>query len=151
MKKASVIGPSSCKKDVYSFAYNTGKLLATMGIAVISGGKSGSMEAVFKGAKYANGITIGILPESDEHMANAYTDIALPTGLGSMRNFLVILAGDFIVCTGMSSGTLMELAIAKKLQKKVFTRTTEECTDWGEPVRNMDELARKIRSFYDRN
>ena len=55
-------------------AEEVGRLLAERGAVVVSGGLSGVMEAVSRGAKSAGGLVIGILPGFDKRDANEYVD-----------------------------------------------------------------------------
>src|SRR5258705_11184202 len=71
-----------------------GKLLAERGAVVVTGGLSGVMEAVSRGAKNAGGLGIGILPGVDKRDANPYVAAAITTGMGWMRNPLVVPAAD---------------------------------------------------------
>ena len=77
------------------------------------------MEAVCKGAKKGGGITIGILPNADHEHANQYVDIAIPTGLGHRRNFLVVMSCQCIIAIGGHWGTLNELSFGFILKKPV--------------------------------
>ena len=70
------------------------------------------MEAACRGAKTHGGLTIGILPSNSKEDANPHVDIALPTGLGYARNFLVAKSSDAVIAIGGAAGTLSELAIA---------------------------------------
>ena len=54
------------------------------------GGRSGVMEAVCRGAKSEGGTTIGLLPGTERATENDHVDIALPTGMGEMRNMLIV-------------------------------------------------------------
>ena len=74
-----------------------GRLLAQHGAVVVSGGLSGVMEAVSRGAQQAGGLVIGILPGFDKRDANRYVDVALTTGMGWMRNTLTVLAADAVI------------------------------------------------------
>jgi uncharacterized protein (TIGR00725 family) len=78
------------------------------------------MEAASRGAKEAGGLTVGILPGFDRSDANAYLDVALPTGLGEMRNGLVARAGQAVVAIGGAWGTLAEIAFARAAGTPVF-------------------------------
>jgi uncharacterized protein (TIGR00725 family) len=77
------------------------------------------MEAACRGAKEARGTTVGILPGTDRNAANAFVDIAIPTGLGEARNALVVRAADALVAVGGGYGTLSEIALALKAGKRV--------------------------------
>src|SRR6267378_3550788 len=77
-----------------------GKLLAQRGAVVVTGGLSGVMEAVSRGAKNAGGLVIGILPGFDKRDANDYVDVAITTGMGWMRNTLVVRAADTVIMEG---------------------------------------------------
>jgi len=114
MKKISVIGCSSIEKgsQTYEIAYQVGKYIAAGNAALICGGLSGVMEAACKGAKDNGGLTIGILPTTDEETANEWVDIKLPTGLGYARNALVILASHAVIAIDGAEGTLSEIGYA---------------------------------------
>jgi hypothetical protein len=43
---------------------------------------------------------------------NPYLTVAIPTGLGELRNALVVRAADAVVAVGGSWGTLSEVALA---------------------------------------
>ena len=80
-----VVGASSAEGRTISVAEEVGRLLAARGVIVVCGGLGGVMEAACVGAKSAGGITVGILPGLDRNEANAWVDIAIPTGLGEAR------------------------------------------------------------------
>ena len=84
------------------------------------------MEAACRGAKQVGGTTVGILPGSDRSAANPYVDVALPTGLGEVRNALVVRAADVLVAIGGGHGTLSEIALALKAGKRVIGLDTWE-------------------------
>ena len=101
-------------------AEDAGKLLAEAGAIVVTGGRGGVMEAACRGAKAGGGQTVGILPGLDRSDANAFVDIALPTGLGELRNGLVARAAEAVVAVGGAWGTLAEIAFARAAGKPVF-------------------------------
>ncbi|MBA3797052.1 MAG: TIGR00725 family protein, partial [Chloroflexi bacterium] len=96
-----------------------GRLIAERRAALVSGGTTGVMEAASRGAKEAGGLTIGILPGLDRAAANAWVDVALPTGLGTARNLIDARGCDALVMIGGGAGTLMELAIAYQVGRPV--------------------------------
>jgi len=123
MNKAyvSVIGSSSnVSEEVYEKAVKIGKLLAKNGVIVITGGRTGVMEAVCKGVKEGGGVTVGILPGFTRDEANKYVDIAIPTGLGYARNALNVLAGDVVIAIAGGPGTLSEIGLALAYEKPVI-------------------------------
>ena len=55
---------------------------------------------------------VGILPGSDRREANEWVRLALPTGMGELRNGLIVRAADAVVAVGGAYGTLSEIALA---------------------------------------
>jgi uncharacterized protein (TIGR00725 family) len=77
------------------------------------------MEAACRGARSRRGHTLGILPGDDREAANGWVEIAVATGLGELRNGLVVRAADALVAVGGGHGTLSEIALALKLGRPV--------------------------------
>jgi uncharacterized protein (TIGR00725 family) len=100
-------------------AEEVGRLLAEAGAIVVTGGRTGVMEAASKGACEAGGTTLGILPGADRSEANEWVAVAVPTGMGEARNALVVRAADGLVAVGGAWGTLSEIALARKTGKPV--------------------------------
>jgi hypothetical protein len=90
-------------------AEKIGKLVAQKDGVIVCGGHGGVMEAVCRGAKSENGITVGILPYG-KNEANKYIDIAIPTQIGNIRNYLVSSTGDVTIAICGRWGTLNEIA-----------------------------------------
>ena len=122
----AVIGASAPTPGQLEEAYAAGRRLAELGAVVVTGGRGGVMEAACRGVKETGGRTIGILPGFDRSDANAFVDVAIPTGLGEMRNALVARAGQAVVAVGGSWGTLAEIAFARAAGKDVFGVDTWE-------------------------
>ena len=114
-----------------------GRALAERGAAVVCGGLGGVMEAACRGAKSAGGTTVGILPGFDRRDANAWVDVAIPTGLGEARNALVIRAADALIAVGGEWGTLSEIALGLKAGKRVVGLGTWELARGGAPVEGV--------------
>lgn len=113
MHTIGVIGPGeSARPEDLIAAERIGGLLAEAGCVIVTGGLSGVMEAASRGAASAGGTVVGLLPGSDRAAANPFVTIALPTGLGELRNGLIIRASDAVICIGGSWGTLSEVALA---------------------------------------
>lgn len=112
-------------------AFELGKLIAQKGWVTLSGGRSvGVMDAVSKGAKSANGLTIGLLPISDNSKTSEHVDVAILTGMGSARNNIEILSCDalVVVAESMGSGTASEIALALKVKKRVILLSPDVTT-----------------------
>lgn len=98
--------------ELEKIAYETGVEVARSGAALITGGLGGVMKAASHGAKDANGLVIGIIPQNDSSFANEYCDIVIPSGMGLARDFLTALSGDGVIIIGGGSGTLSEACAA---------------------------------------
>ena len=113
------MGAGTATDPLRRVAEETGRLLAQAGAIVVTGGRTGVMEAASKGAREAGGLTLGILPGSDRSEANPYVQVAVPTGMGEARNALVVRAADGVIAIGGEWGTLSEIALARKGGKPV--------------------------------
>ena len=117
----SVIGGSDSSSSNLDLAERVGAEIAKRGAILACGGLGGVMEAACRGAKNAGGQTLGILPSDVKEHANEFVDIAIPTGLGYARNFLVAKTGDAVIAIDGSAGTLSEIAIAWFSNKPVIS------------------------------
>jgi uncharacterized protein (TIGR00725 family) len=133
----AVAGSGSASGDELRAAEAVGRALAARGAIVVSGGLGGAMEASCRGAKAGGGTTVGILPGSDRADANAYVDVAIPTGLGEGRNTLVVRAADAVIAVGGGWGTLSEIALALRAGKPVVGLETWEVARGGRPVEGV--------------
>jgi len=85
----------------------------------VCGGLGGVMAAAARGAQTNGGTTVGILPGDDPGDANTYISIPLATGLGEMRNFLIVRTVQALIAIGGGVGTLSEIALAQRIGKPV--------------------------------
>jgi uncharacterized protein (TIGR00725 family) len=106
----AVVGPGEATPEEQAHAEEVGQLLAARGAVVVCGGLGGVMGAVSRGAASAGGAVIGILPGSDRGAANEHVTVAIATGMGEMRNALVVRAADAVIAVGGAYGTLSEIA-----------------------------------------
>ncbi len=116
----AVIGGHRCSATEAELAEAVGRGLAQAGAAVLCGGLGGVMEAAARGARAAGGLTIGILPGDDPAAANRYVDIPLATGMGEMRNALIVRAAGAVIAIGGGWGTLSEIALARRIGRPVI-------------------------------
>jgi uncharacterized protein (TIGR00725 family) len=116
---AGVLPPATEK-----LAVDVGRLAIDAGFRVVTGGLSGVMEAVSRGARssssWREGDILGILPGYDRRAANPYVDIVVPTGMQIGRNIIVAAMADVVVVIGGGAGTLSEIAIAWQLDKPII-------------------------------
>jgi uncharacterized protein (TIGR00725 family) len=111
----AVVGPGTDATEAQcALAEEVGARLAEAGAIVVTGGLGGVMEAACRGARSRRGTTVGLLPGLDRGAANGWVDVAIPTGLGELRNGLVVRAADALVAVGGGAGTLSEIALAVK-------------------------------------
>ena len=126
-----VIGAGEPDPATEKTAEEIGRLLAEGGAVLVCGGLGGVMEAACKGAKSAGGTTIGILPGPDRRHGNPYLDVALPTGMGEMRNALIVRASDAVIAVAGEFGTLSEIAFALKTGVPVIGIDTWDLSKHG--------------------
>jgi uncharacterized protein (TIGR00725 family) len=121
-----VVGPGEASASEAAVAEEVGGLLAEGGAVVVCGGLGGVMEAACRGAKSKLGLTVGLLPGLDRSAANGWVDVAVATGLGELRNGLIVRASDALVAVGGGAGTLSEIAFALKVGRPVIGIGTYE-------------------------
>jgi uncharacterized protein (TIGR00725 family) len=134
----AVVGASVADDDLYATAREVGRLLGEQDAVLLSGGYGGVMEASCRGAKEAGGTTVGILSSSDRNDANEFVDIAIPTGIGEMRNALIVRAADAVIAVGGEYGTLSEVALALRTEVPVVGLGTWELAKAGQPVKAFE-------------
>jgi len=106
-------------------ATTAGRLLAERGWLVLTGGLGGVMAAAAAGVHEAGGTAIAILPGVDRADASPGHAIVLPTGMGEMRNALLVRSADAVLAIGGSWGTLSEVALAARTGVPVVTIGTD--------------------------
>ena len=116
----AVIGGTEVTESVAADAEAVGRLLAEAGAIVVTGGRDGVAAAACRGALGADGMTIGILPGRSRDEANPWVRVAVPTGLGEMRNALVVMDADAVIALPGAYGTLIEMAYSLLTGTKVI-------------------------------
>ena len=117
--RIAVCGGAEPEAAHVPLAEAVGTLLAEAGAIVVCGGCGGVMEAAARGATTSGGFTIGVLPGRDARDANRYIALPLPTGMGEMRNMLVVRFAEAIIAIGGEWGTMSEIAFAMKIGRPV--------------------------------
>jgi uncharacterized protein (TIGR00725 family) len=103
-----------------------GRTIARAGATLVCGGLGGVMEAACRGASEAGGVTVGLLPDDDPRAANPWVTVPLATGIGELRNGLIVRAAQAVVAIHGGWGTLSEVALARKIGRPVVA-----IGDWG--------------------
>lgn len=125
LRYVAVVGPGDkATAEETEIARQVGSLLAERDVVLVCGGLGGVMAAACEGASARAGLTIGLLPGRDRAAAvragNRHLSVALPTGMGELRNGLVVNAADAVIAVGGSWGTLSEIALAMRAGKPVI-------------------------------
>ncbi len=111
----AVVGPADGARPAdLAAAERVGRLLAERGAVLLTGGHHGVMQAAARGCREAGGVSIGLMPGLDRAEGAAEHTYLLPTGLGELRNGLLVRAADAVVAVGCSWGTLSEIALARR-------------------------------------
>ena len=142
-----VVGPGEASEAELASAEEVGAGLASLGAVVVTGGLGGVMEAACRGARSRRGRTLGILPGEDRAAANGWVEIAVATGLGELRNGLIVRACDALVAVGGGHGTLSEVALALKLGRPVVglgTWAVHGVDEVTTPAEAVDRVARHL-------
>ena len=117
-----VIGPGDdATAHEQTLAFEIGAGLAKAGAIVVTGGLGGVMEAASRGAFEQGGLTLGLLPTDSRNGQNPYLTVSIPTGMGEMRNALVVRSSVALISIGGSWGTLSEIALACRTGVRVYS------------------------------
>jgi len=137
---AGVVGGGSADEATCRTARRLGRLLAESGCVVVCGGLGGVMEAASRGAAEAGGHVIGILPGQDTRDANQWVTHPVATAMGHARNVIIAHTADFLVAVDGGTGTLSEIAIARKLGKEVFSLGSWDDVPGVIVLKDVDDL-----------
>jgi len=143
---AGVSGPGeSATEEECGAAYEVGRLLAAAGAVVVTGGLRGVMAAASRGAFEHGGTTLGLLPGSSRTDANPFLTVSVPTGLGELRNALLVRSCDGIIAVGGSWGTASEIALACRTGVPVFSIGGWQFPEAGPvPAASPEEAVRRL-------
>jgi len=147
----AVVGPGMATEEHLWLAEEVGGHLAEAGAIVVTGGLGGVMEAACRGAKSRLGTTIGLLPGVDRGAANGWVDIAVTTGLGELRNGLIVRAADAVIAIGFGPGTLSEIGLALKMGVPVVGLGTVELAGLAEAADPQAAVQGALEAIRDTN
>ncbi|MHA1303353.1 MAG: TIGR00725 family protein [Candidatus Heimdallarchaeaceae archaeon] len=147
-KQIAIIGSGKeLNEKVRVLAEELGEKLVEQNYRILCGGLGGAMEAVCRGAhkakNYTEGTTVGILPTIDKDAANKYVDIRIATGMGYVRNQVLIASADAVVGISGGAGTLSEIAFAWQYEKPIIL--LDKTGGWSEKLggKKIDESERE--------
>jgi uncharacterized protein (TIGR00725 family) len=115
----AVAGPGQASAREAELARQVGVLLAGREAVVVCGGLGGVMEACAEGVRSAGGTVLGLLPGRDRAAGNPHLSVAVATGLGELRNGVLVNTCDALIAVGGGWGTLSEVALALRAGKTV--------------------------------
>jgi hypothetical protein len=140
-------GRGGATKKLVRLAEEIGRLLAKEGVVVVTGGKSGIMEAVAKGAKSENGLTVGVVKGKKRFVANTFIDVEVISGMEAdgLDELFVVFMSDALIVLGGGAGTLQEIAVAYRNNKPVVI--LQGTGGWADRVQNKFLDERKRMSF----
>jgi uncharacterized protein (TIGR00725 family) len=115
IRTVAIVGPDeSASPEEIEAARLAGRELAAADFVIVTGGLGGVMGGAAEGVRDAGGTCIGLLPGNDASAGHPALTVAIPTGLGELRNGLVVRAADVVLAIGGSWGTLSEIALAMR-------------------------------------
>lgn len=155
-KIISSFGSAFIKPDekLYLDIIECGRIIAEKGYTLYSGGYSGSMEAISKGAKSAGGKTIGVTLKKVKTSPNAFIDEEIiAENLMERISCLINSAEAFIIFRG-GTGTLLEISSALELMNKklMAEKLMIFYTDyWKSVIETLENDQIELKMLIERN
>jgi uncharacterized protein (TIGR00725 family) len=131
----------------YAEAMMLGRELAAAGLAVCTGGYSGVMEGVSRGAREAGGRVLAVTTTFFPARVNPWVEEEMSVATWQERLFELVKLGDgYVACKG-GTGTLAELAVVwEMLSKKAMDhRPFVALGNFWAPI--LDRVSEADRSF----
>jgi uncharacterized protein (TIGR00725 family) len=141
--RVALIGARDASPAGLDFAFQVGKLLGQKGVIVYTGGSGGIMEAASKGVQAGGGIAVGVLKENDLSSANDYINIPVMTGMGDLRNGIIIRSVQGAIAVEGAYGTLSQIAYTLSDQKPVLGYRSWDITGL-KPVETASEAVETL-------
>ncbi|WP_326535604.1 Rossmann fold nucleotide-binding protein [Pseudorhodoferax sp.] len=107
-----VLGSAEPGSAAYGLAAEAGRLLARLGITLVSGCGSPATRVAAEQAIAAGGLVVSIVPPGEMPAPDWPATVVIPCGMGDARNLLMALAGDACLVIGGRAGTISEVCLA---------------------------------------
>jgi uncharacterized protein (TIGR00725 family) len=111
-RQVAILGSAEPGSSALRLAEDAGRLLARLGITVVSGGGAPATRAAAQAAFEAGGLVVGVTTSDDLNAEQPTCSVLIPCGMGDARNLIMALAGDACIIIGGRAGTLSEVCLA---------------------------------------
>lgn len=108
----AVLGSAEPGSASFELAGAAGRLIAELGLTLVSGCGSPATREAAQQAVNAGGEVLSIIPADAMPGEDWPATIVLPCGMGAARNLLMALSGDACIVIGGRAGTISEVCLA---------------------------------------
>lgn len=130
--QVSVLGSAEPGSAAYARAGEAGRLLAELGITLVSGCGSPATRVAAEGAVQAGGLVLSIVPPGEMPPSDWPATVVVPCGMGDARNLLMALSGDACIVIGGRAGTISEVCLAWLHRRPLLPLVG--CGGWSETL-----------------
>jgi len=131
-RQVCVLGSAEPGSAAYELAGQAGRLMAGLGITVVSGCGSPVTRHAAECAVAAGGQVLSIIPEGEMPPPDWPATVVVPSGVGDARNLLMALAGDACLVIGGRAGTISEVCLAWLHKRPLLPLTG--CGGWSDQL-----------------
>jgi len=140
-RQVCVLGSAEPGSAAYALAGEAGRLMAELGITVVSGCGSPATRHAAECAVAAGGQVLSIIPEGEMPPPAWPATVVVPSGVGDARNLLMALAGDACLVIGGRAGTISEVCLAWLHKRPLLPLTG--CGGWSDQLEQNPPDERK--------
>lgn len=140
-RQVCVLGSAEPGSAAYALAGEAGRLMAGLGITVVSGCGSPATRHAAECAVAAGGQVLSIIPEGEMPPSDWPATVVVPSGVGDARNLLMALAGDACLVIGGRAGTISEVCLAWLHKRPLLPLTG--CGGWSDQLEQNPPDERK--------
>ncbi|NBW49251.1 MAG: Rossmann fold nucleotide-binding protein [Betaproteobacteria bacterium] len=140
-RQVCVLGSAEPGSVAYALAGEAGRLMAGLGITVVSGCGSSATRHAAECAVAAGGQVLSIIPEGEMPPPDWPATVVVPSGVGDARNLLMALAGDACLVIGGRAGTISEVCLAWLHKRPLLPLTG--CGGWSDELEQNPPDERK--------